>query len=400
MHAGSPPRAMATSMGRPRSCATRSCSAEPLWICQCMPRVRSSNTWSRYMPTLREPVTGSRVKTMGRVMKRPASPGQQRRTGSDARLGRSVSTTSWQGAERARRGPALATSKRSPSLRSLSRKEPGMRRSRSLATRAPRSSSRSTPRAAAMRAEEPKALMRTGVSKPSTCSKRRARFPSGGPLETRSVISAISRSRETRAGTRVSCPCLSRCATKARRSSKATTLLVIPDFHEPARDERKGQAGNDPHDNESPAHEGRLPGDDALHAEERPRGHVGDERSQSHAGVGEHDEERHAHHGPARRQDARHRGHGDGAEARLIAEVARHRLLRNEHLEHTGQDQRGRESGQDEPEHAESVLGAQDRERGILPVGGGGGDDGQSNQNKGGKVEREASWHERIIQLY
>src|SRR5499427_837153 len=377
MHAGSPPRAMATSMGRPRSCATRSCSAEPLWICQCMPSVRSSKTCSRYMPTLRAPVARSRVKTMGRVMKRPASPGQHWSTGRVARLGCSVSTTSWQGAERARRGPALATSKRSPSLRSLSRKEPGMRRSRSLATRAPRSSSRSTPRAAAMRAEEPKALMRTGVSKPSTCSKRRARFPSGGPLETRSVISAISRSRETRAGTRVSCPCLSRCATKARRSSKATTLLGIPDFHEPARDERKSQAGDDAHDDESPAHEGRLPRDDALHAEER-----------------------HAHHGPARRQDARHRGHGDGAEARLIAEVARHRLLRNEHLEHAGQDQRGCESGQDEPEHAESVLGAQDRERGILPVGGGGGDDGQSNQNKGGKVEREASRHGGIIQLY
>src|SRR5262244_299342 len=365
-----------------------------------MPSVRSSKTCSRYMPTLRAPVARSRVKTMGRVMKRPASPGQHWSTGRVSRFGCSVSTTSWQGADRARRGLALATSKRSPSLRSLSKKEPGMRRSRSLATRAPRSSSRSTPRAAAIRAGEPKALMRTGVSKPSTCSKRRARFASARPLETRSVISAISRSRETRAGTRVSCPCLSTCATKARRASKATALLVIPELHEPARDERKGQAGDDPHDDESPAHEGRLPRDDALRAEERPRGHVGDETYQSHAGVGEHDEERHARHGPARRQDARHGGHGDGAEARLIAEVARHRLLRNEHLEHTGQDQRGRESGQDEPEHAESVLGAQDRERGILPVGGGGGDDGQSNQNKGGKVEREASQHEGIIQLY
>src|SRR5215510_4177011 len=274
----------------------RSCSAEPLWICQCIPSVRSSKTCNRYMPTLRAPVTGSRVKTMGRVMKRPASPGQHWSTGRVARLGCSVSITSWQGAERARRGPALATSKRSPSLRSLSRKEPGMRRSRSLATRAPRSSSRSTPRAAAIRAGEPKALMRTGVSKPSTCSKRRARFASAEPLETRSVISAISRSRETRAGTRVSCPCLSRCATKARRSSKATALLVIPDLHEPARDRGKGQAGDDPHD--------------------------------------------------------------------------------------------------------EPVLGAQDGQRGILPVGQSGGDDGQSNQNKGGKVEREAPQHGGIIQLY
>src|SRR5215510_9145449 len=99
--------------------------------------------------------------------------------------------------------------------------------------------------------------MRTGVPKPSTCSKRRARLASAGPLETRSVISAISRSRETLAGTRVSCPCFSRWATKARRSSKATALLVIPELHEPARDEGEGEAGDDPHDDESPAHEGR-----------------------------------------------------------------------------------------------------------------------------------------------
>src|SRR5215472_9171128 len=391
MHAGSPPRAMATSMGRPRSCATRSCSAEPLWICQCMPRMRSSNTWSRYMPTLREPVTGSRVKTMGRVMKRPASRGQHWRTGSDARLGRSVSTTSWQGAERARRGPALATSKRSPSLRSLSRKEPGMRRSRSLATRAPRSSRRSTPRAAAIRAGEPKALMRTGVSKPSTCSKRRARLASAGPLETRSVISAISRSRETLAATRVSCPCFSRWATKARRSSKATALLVIPELHEPARDEGEGEAGDDPHDDESPAHEGCLPRDDALHAEERPRSHVGDKWTQSHPGVREDDEERHAHHRPPGREGARYGGHGDSAEPRLVTEVARHRLLRDQHLEHAGQDKRGGKTRQDEPQHAEPVLGAQDGQRGIFPVREDRGDDGQSDQKKGGKVERKGS---------
>ena len=54
----------ACGRARPR----RSCSAPPLWICQCMPSVRSSKTCSRYMPTLRAPVRGSRVKTPGSVM--------------------------------------------------------------------------------------------------------------------------------------------------------------------------------------------------------------------------------------------------------------------------------------------------------------------------------------------
>ena len=122
--------------------------------------------------------------------------------GTVASDGRSVSTTSWQAAERTRLGPALATSNRSPSFRSLSKNEPGIRRSRSFATRADSSSSRSTPSAAAMRSGEPKALMSTGVVNPCTFSKSSARFFSAGPFETRSVISAISRSRETGAVTR------------------------------------------------------------------------------------------------------------------------------------------------------------------------------------------------------
>src|SRR5215470_4514787 len=304
MHAGSPPSAMATSIGARRSSASRWCSADPLWICQCIPSVRSSWTWSRYMPTLRAPVTGSFVKTIGSVMKRPASFGQHCRTGRDARLGWSVSTTSWHGADRTCFGPALATSKRSPSFFSLSTSEPGMRMSRSLATRADRSLRCSTPSAAAIRSGEPKALMSTGVSKPSTLSKSRAWLRSAGPFETRSVISAISRSRETRARTRLRRPVLSRWATNSRRSSKATRLLVVVELDEPARDDGEGKARKNPHEDEAPAHERRLPGDDALHAEERPRRHVGDQGSERHPGVREHDEEWHADHRPARREHA------------------------------------------------------------------------------------------------
>ena len=67
-------------------------------------------------------------------------------------------------------------------LAQLSTNEPGILRSRSFATRSPSSSSRSTPSAAAMRSGEPKALMSTGVVKPSTFSKSSARFVVGGPL--------------------------------------------------------------------------------------------------------------------------------------------------------------------------------------------------------------------------
>ena len=61
-----------------------------------------------------------------------------------------------------------------------------------------------------MRSAEPKALMSTGVVKPWTLSNSRATFRPAGPLDTRSVIAAISRSRETGALTRRNCPRFSR----------------------------------------------------------------------------------------------------------------------------------------------------------------------------------------------
>src|SRR4030095_17034448 len=198
---------------------------------------------------------------------------------------------------RTRLGPAFATSMKVPSLRSLSKSEPGMRRSRSLATRADTSSSRSTPSAAAMRGAVPKALMSTGIEKPSTFSKRRAWLPSAGPLDTRSVISVISRSRETGALMRRSWPVFSRGATNSRRAAQGPPrLLVVVELHQPAREDRKEEARRHSHRHEVPAHQRRLPGEDPLHAEKRPGGHVSDERAQRHPGVGKHHQERHAHH--------------------------------------------------------------------------------------------------------
>jgi len=63
--------------------------------------------------------------------------------------------------------------------------------------------------------------MRTGISEPRTFSKRRATLRPPGLLDTRSVISAISRSRETGALTRRSQPCFSRWPMNSRRSPKA-----------------------------------------------------------------------------------------------------------------------------------------------------------------------------------
>jgi hypothetical protein len=79
-----------------------------------------------------------------------------------------------------------------------------------------------------MRPGEPKALMSTGIEKPSTVSKRSATLPSPLRLETRSVISVISRSRETGALIRRSWPVFSRWATNSRRSAKATPATGTP----------------------------------------------------------------------------------------------------------------------------------------------------------------------------
>src|SRR2546426_852497 len=248
-----------------------------------MPSVRSSNTWSRYIPTLRWPVRGSRVKTHGSVMYRPPSLGQQRSAGRLASDGRSVSTTSWHGASLTRRGPAFTRSKSVPSFRSRSANVPGSFTSRSLPTRSPSSSRWPTPSAIASRSAAPNVLTSTGMSKPSTRSKRRARFRSVGPFETRSVISVISRSRETGTATRRRrrvCRGGGRSPRRPRNAlPRGSRPLAVEDGDEPARHDGEGEARDDADDDEPPAHQRRLPGDDPLDAEERPRRHVGDRKS-------------------------------------------------------------------------------------------------------------------------
>ncbi len=134
----------------------------------------------------------------------------------------------------------------------------------------------------------------------------------------------------------------------------------------------------------------------ASQAKERPGGHVGHERSEGHARVGEDDEEGHADHGPARREEARHRGEDDGGHAGLLSEVAGHRLLGDEDLEHTGQNQGWDEPRQDEPDQLEACLGAEDGKAGILPVGDAGGEEGQDKENDVGKLQG-AALHAGII---
>src|SRR2546428_2501029 len=378
-----------------------------------MPSVRSSNTWSRYIPTLRWPVRGSRVKTHGSVMYRPPSLAQQRSTGGLASDGPSVSTTSWPGASVTRRGPAFTRSKSVPSFRSRSANVPGSFTSRSLPTRSPSSSRWLTPSAIARRSAAPNVLTSTGMSKPSTRSKRSARFRSAGPFETRSVISLISRSRETGTATRRRRPVCSRRATSSWRSRNALTRgsrsLAVEDGDEPARHDGEGEARDDADDDEPPAHQRRLPGDDPLDAEERPPPHVGHQRRQRGARVGEGDHERHADHRAAGREHARDGRHEDRAQPARAAEVARDHLLRNQHLHEAGEHQRRHQTRQDEPEHREAVLRAEEREPPILQVRDRREDERQHDEDDRGGIDewahrgsfralgRHTLWHRGVL---
>src|SRR2546428_2978583 len=328
-------------------------------------------------------------------MWRPPSPGQHFKIGSPDTDGFTVSTISWHGAVLTRRGDALATSRSVPSFFNLSKNEPGIFTSSSFATRAPRSSSRSTPRAMAMRSALPKALTSTGTSKPCTRSKSSATLASPRLFDTRSTISVISRSRETGALTRRRRPRRSRCATSSRRSLKATRLLVMEGRDQPAGDDGEGEARDHAHPDELPSHERRLPRDDALQPEERPRRHVGDQRGQRGAGVRERDEERHAHHGPAGRDDAGRHGHHEPLQSRLTPEVARDDLLGHDDLKESREEERGNQPRQHEAEHREAVPRADQRERRVLEVRDDGEDDGESGQDEGGGIEahRPGLWH-------
>src|SRR3989475_4017438 len=378
-----------------------------------MPSVRSSNTWSGSIPTLRWQVRGSGVQAQGSVMYRPPSLGQQRSTGRLASDGRSVSTTSWHGPSVRRRGPAFTRSKSVPSFRSRSANVPGSFTSRSLPTRSPSSSRWPTPSAIASRSAAPNVLTSTGMSKPSTRSKRRATFPSAGPFETRSVISVISRSRETGTATRRRRPVCSRRATSSRRSRNALTpgyrSLAVEDGDEPARHDGEGEAPDDADADAPPAHQRPLPSDDPLDTEEGPRRHVGHQRRQRGARVGERDHERHADHRAAGREHARDGRHEDRAKPARAAEVSRDHLLRNQHLHEAGEHQRRHQARQDEPEHREAVLRADEREPRILQIRDRREDERQHDEDDRGGIDewahrgsfralgRHTLWHSGVL---
>ena len=63
------PIPMHTGIFSPFSASSRQCAAPTLCRCQCMPVVFLLMTCTRYMPTLRAPVAGSRVMTEVSVMR-------------------------------------------------------------------------------------------------------------------------------------------------------------------------------------------------------------------------------------------------------------------------------------------------------------------------------------------
>jgi len=201
MEAGSPPNTTAAGIRSTRSSwAIRSCSAPPLWRCQCTRRVRSSTFCKRYIPTLRTPVCGSRVITWGKVMNCPPSFGQHLRMGSVSNEASVVWMTSWTAARRTFFGAKpidfITSSKSCP--RSITSRIPlGKRGSINFPKFAAKSSKWSTPNAIAIRSADPNPLMKTGISEPVTFSNNKAGLFPGELLLMRWVISVISNKGET-----------------------------------------------------------------------------------------------------------------------------------------------------------------------------------------------------------
>ena len=151
--------------------------------------------------------------TSGNVMNGPASSGQHVRIGSWLRSTASpVATTSWQGPPRTVLGKTEASSVTFGIAFSFPRIPSGGFGSRKNSSREFHSSHDSICRARSMRRREPNALIATGISEPSTFSKRRA----GPPAFThRSAISEISHRGDTRCRMRTRSP----SASSARRNS-------------------------------------------------------------------------------------------------------------------------------------------------------------------------------------
>ena len=162
----------------------------------------------RYMPTLRTPVWGSTVFTIGRVTKHPPSAGQHFRIGSAASdASAPVCTTCWHSPRPDTvRGNQRDIPASSGNARNLSANDGrGAMACRSNpSTRSESSPSDPTPSASAMRRAEPNMLVSTGNSVPVFSNSNA--LPPPGIFETRSVISAISSIGDTGAAMRTSSP--------------------------------------------------------------------------------------------------------------------------------------------------------------------------------------------------
>src|SRR3989442_1210351 len=236
MLAGSPPSAIATGIVSLRSAISRQCAAPTLWRCQCIARVSFPSPCTRYIPTLRTPVLGSRVITPPSVMYGPPSSGQQIGTGRRARsTSFPLRTISWHGGRpETLLGGNLATSARRGSIASLPSRESGTLRFSSSAMRAPMSSKQGTPSASAMRFSEPNRFTATGCgdgAPPGSVGRvNSSAGPPPGDFMQRSAISVISLSTDTGCSTRARSPPASMAAMNCRKLSSA-----IVDGADPAR---------------------------------------------------------------------------------------------------------------------------------------------------------------------
>src|SRR2546427_3758701 len=253
-HTGASPSAIAAGIVSLRSAISRQCAAPTLWRCQCIARVSLPSTCTRYIPTLRIPVLGSRVITPPSVMYGPPSSGQQIGTGS---LERSTSpplcTIVWHGGRpETLLGGNLATSASRGSIASLPSRLSGTLRFKSSAMRAPMSSKHATPSASAMRFSEPNRLTATGSwdgAPPGSVARvNSSAGPPPGDFMQRSAISVISLSMATGCSTRARSPPASMAAMNWRRLSSAIVdgadparAQLVADVPEPRGDEPLGE---------------------------------------------------------------------------------------------------------------------------------------------------------------
>ena len=180
-----------------------------------MPVVRPSYTCMRYMPQLRIPVSGFFVKTMGSVIYRPPSCGQQCRIGNSSSENPSRRITSFTGPSFTIFGKNEPISASFGSIFSLPKRPCGFFISRYSEMRAATSFTESTCSAISILRVLAKAFTNTGTLLPLGFSNSNA----GPPVFTaRSANSVISRYGSTSKGIRFSSLFFSSARTKSRKS--------------------------------------------------------------------------------------------------------------------------------------------------------------------------------------